>query len=81
MAAGASSSAAARQRWELENNVQRDEQVTPHPRAADLGLHGFYRSRTAFPLLLMPKRALMRVRAVCSSKCLEQSGLSPRCCL
>jgi len=27
MAAGASSSAAARQRWELENTVQRDEQV------------------------------------------------------
>ena len=27
MAAGPSSSAAARQRWELENNVQRDEQV------------------------------------------------------
>ena len=30
MAAGASSSAAARQRWELENNVQRDEQVALH---------------------------------------------------
>ena len=27
MAAGPSGAAAARQRWELENNVQRDEQV------------------------------------------------------
>jgi len=52
-----------------------------HSGAAHLGPRGFYRSRTAFPLLLMPKCVLIHVRAVRGSTCLEKSVLSPCRCL